>query len=130
MEEALRSLLASVSGVTSLVSTRIYWGQAPQSVDSAFIAMNVISAPRDYKMSGSTGLRSTRVQLDCWADKYSTAKTIARAVEAAVSGYSGTVSSTVLQGIFIDNERDDETPDTGDTKTRFRTSLDLIVWHD
>ena len=130
MEEALRALIVADSGVTDLVSTRVYWRQAPQSVTGDFINLHVISAPRDYRMTGSSGLRQTRVQTDCWGSKYSTAKGIARALDAAVSGYSGTVSGKVFQGIFIDGERDDDTTDTGDTQTRFRVSLDLIIWHD
>lgn len=130
MEEALRTLLVSSSAVTDLVSTRVYWGLAPQSVTGPYIALHVVSAPRDYHMAGSSGLRASRVQIDCWSNAYSTSKIIARAVESVVSGYRGTVGGKVLQGGFIDAERDDDTSDTGDTETRYRCSLDLNLWHD
>ena len=130
MEEALRARIAGQSGVTALVGTRIYWGLAPQSVAGDFVAMHVISGPRDYTMQAASGLRQTRVQVDCWAGTYGAAKAIARAIESAVSGFKGTVSGKTFQGIFIDAERDDDTSDTGDGVTRYRTSLDLLIWHD
>jgi hypothetical protein len=130
MEEALRSLLVGSGGVTDLVSTRVYWRQAPQSVTGNFINMHRVSGGRDYNMSGASGLTESRVQVDCWAAKYSDAKLIARAVEAVASGYTGTIGGKRLQGVFIDAERDDDTSDAGDVATRFRTSLDLLIWHD
>lgn len=130
MEEALRSLLVGASGITDLVSTRVYWRQAPQSVSGDFINLHRVGGVRDYKMSGASGLIDSRVQADCWAGKYSEAKLIARAVEAVASGYTGTIGGKRLQGIFIDAERDDDATDSGDTETRFRVSLDLLIWHD
>lgn len=130
MEEALRSLIVSASGVTNLVSTRVYWRQAPQSVSANFINLHRVGGGRDYKMGGASGLVESRVQVDCWGGKYSEAKLIARAVEAAVSGYSGTIGGKQVQGIFIDAERDDDQSDSGDVATRYRTSLDLLIWHD
>lgn len=130
MEEALRSILAADAGVTALVSSRLYWGLAPQSVTGDFVAMYVVSGNRDYHMSAASGLRETRVQFDCWASSYGAAKTIARAVESALSGFSGSQSGKALRGVFVNSERDDNESDTADTASRYRTSLDLIIWHD
>lgn len=130
MEEALRSLIVSDAGVGALVSTRVYWRQAPQSVDADFINLTRVSGQRDYHMASPSGLENSRVQADCWASSYSAAKAIARAVANAVSGYKGTVGGKRLQGVFIDSERDDDFETTGGRETRFRTSLDLILWHD
>ena len=130
MEEALRSLIVANSGVTALVSSRVYWGNVPQQVATgSWVRMNVISGVRDYHMEAPSGLVQSRVQVDCVASKYSDAKLIARAIETAISGYRGTQSGIKFGGAFIDGERDtDETP-TGDTVTRFMTSLDFIIWH-
>lgn len=130
MEEALRAILASDAGVAALVSSRVYWGLAPQSVTGDFLALYVVSGNRDYHMGGASGLRETRVQVDCWASSYGAAKTIARAVESAISGFSGSQSGKAFRGAFINSERDDNESDTADTASRYRTSLDLIIWHD
>lgn len=129
MEEALRSLIAANPGVSAKVASRIYWGLAPQKVTGDYIRMSVISGPRDYHMQGDSGLVAKRVQCDCWASTALAAKQIARALVAAVTGYSGAQSSVTFQSIFIDSERDDYESKTGDVATRFRTIIDLIVWH-
>lgn len=129
MEEALRSLIVGNAGVAALVGNRVYWGQAPQSVNADFINLYVVSGLREYTMAGVDGLRATRVQVDCWSSKYSTAKQLSRAVATAISGYKGTPTGATFQGVFIDTERDFNGPDVGETVTRFRTSFDLEIWH-
>jgi hypothetical protein len=87
-----------------------------------------ITGVRDMRMDGPTGLVASRVQIDCLGTSYGSAKAVARAVEARLSGYSGTASGIVFQGCFLIGERDDfedaETPDK-----LFRTSLDFNIWH-
>jgi hypothetical protein len=129
MEEQLRSLIAADEGVAELVSMAVHWRLAPQSASVPFVNLSVISGERDYHMTGPSGLVNSRVQVDCWSDKYSTAKALARAVETAVSGFSGAMGSITFNSIMIDAERDDDFPATGDTGTRFRVSLDLNIWH-
>lgn len=129
MEEALRSLLVAASAVTELVSTRIYWQQAPQSVTGNFINLSRISGVRGYTMQGDDQFTESRVQVDCWAGKYSEAKLISRAVVNTVSGFLGTQSGVRIGGIFVDSERDDSTQNAGGSNERYRCSLDLIIWH-
>lgn len=129
MEEQLRALIAGDTGVVDLVGKAVHWRLAPQSAAVPFVNLSVISGERDYHMLGASGLVNSRVQVDCWADRYSTAKAIARAVESAVSGFVGAMGAITFDGIMIDAERDDDFPATGDTGTRFRVSLDLNIWH-
>jgi hypothetical protein len=129
MEAALRALIVAASDVTTLVSTRVYWGDVPQSAAKPWVRMNVISGIRDYHMEAPSGLVNSRVQVDCVAISYGAAKGIARAIETAISGYRGTQGSIKFGGVFIESERDDTESDTGDTVTLYRTSLDLIIWH-
>ncbi|MBK8772800.1 MAG: hypothetical protein IPM06_20550 [Rhizobiales bacterium] len=87
-----------------------------------------ISGVRDYKLSGATGLVESRVQVDCYGSTYASAKAVARAVEAVLSGYSGTQGATTFDGIFLIAERDliddDESP-----ADLHGVSLDFMVWH-
>jgi hypothetical protein len=130
MEEALRSLIVANSGVTALVSTRVYWGLVPQAVQTqSWVRMNRITGNRDNHMQGPSGLVSSAVQVDCVSNTYSGAKLTARAIVAVVNGYRGTSGSMAIQGIFIRDERDGNEAATGDTATRFMTSLDLEIWH-
>lgn len=128
MEEALRTFLLASAGLTALVGTRIHWVRSPQGSASPRIVLYVISGLRDMRMDGPTGLIASRVQVDCIGASYGSAKAVARAVEARLSGYTGTASGIVFQGCFLIGERDDfEDADTPDKL--FRTSLDFNIWH-
>ena len=111
----------------SLVSNRIHWVRSPQGSVSPRIVLYRIAGLRDMRMDGPTGLVSSRVQADCFGTSYGSAKAVARALEARLSGYSGTTGGVEFQGAFLIGERDDffdtETPDK-----LFRTSLDFNIW--
>ena len=129
MEEALRTLLAADAGVAGAVGTLVFWVEAPQSVNADFINLHLVSGVPDIAMQGPTGLVESRVQVDCWAATYSAAKTIGRAVKAAVNGYRGDIGSISIRLIRIAGERDDTSPPTGDGHTRYRNSIDLLIAH-
>lgn len=127
MEEALAKYLLADGGLRTLVGNRIYWALAPQGVASPRIVLFRISGLRDMALDGPTGFVSSRVQCDCIGTTYSSAKAMARALEARLSGYSGTMGGLRFEGAFLVGERDDvfdgETPDK-----LFRTSLDFNIW--
>ena len=128
MEEALRNYLLAGAGLVSLVAARIHWVRSPQGSASPRIVLYRISGVRDMVMNGPSGLVSSRVQVDCIGASYSSAKTVARAVEGRLSGFSGTPGGVDFQGCFLIGERDDfEDTDTPDKL--FRTSLDFNIWH-
>ncbi len=119
MEELLTSMLAGVAG------GKRYWVRAPQKDKPPFVVMNLVSRPRDYNFQRASGYVVSRFQIDCYADTYTAAKGLARLVRAAVSGRR----FGIVQGIFIDSERDLPAADAGEVKHLFRTSLDIIVHH-
>jgi len=129
MEEALIALLASVAG------GRRYWVNAPAKLPDGsllpkpYVVLNRITGFRDYAMKGATGFVESRVQCDVYGDTYTSAKTTARALVAALSGYRGTVGQTDIQGIMIDTERDLFTADAGDVQRLFRISIDIMIYH-
>lgn len=129
MEEALLSYLLAASAVTSLVGTRINWVRSPQGVVSPRVVLTRVSGVRDMTLNnGPTGYVSSRVQVDCIGISYGSAKSVARAIETRLSGYSGTTGGIRFEGCFLIGERDDyfdtETPDK-----LFRTALDFNIWH-
>lgn len=128
MEENLISLLLSDSGLSALVSSRIHPGSLPQGATLPAIVMNRISGAPQYSDEGETGLNEARVQLDCWADTYSQAKLVARAVIARLSAFSGTVGTTEFANIMLDDERDLREGGGNAAEYPFRTSLDFSVW--
>lgn len=117
MEEALTALLASVAG------GRRYWVRAPQTAPRPFLVLNRISGGPGYTMDGPTGYANRRVQIDCYADTYTAALTCTRAVRDLLSGYSG----GIIQGIFLESERDLPAADAGEVTSLFRISIDITV---
>lgn len=129
MEEALLSYLLAASGITSLVGTRINWVRSPQGAVSPRVVLTRISGLRDMTLNnGATGYVTSRIQVDCIGTSYGSAKTVARAIEARLSGYSGTTGGIRFLGCFLIGERDDffdtDTPDKV-----FRTAIDFNIWH-
>lgn len=129
MEEALLSYLKAASAIASLVGTRINLVRSPQGTVCPRVVLTRVSGLRDMTLNnGPSGYVSSRVQVDCYGTSYGSAKTVARAIEARLSGYSGTTGGVRFEGCFLIGERDDffdtETPDK-----LFRTALDFNIWH-
>ena len=127
MEEALIAKLLATSGVTALVSTRVYAGARPQALDLPAVVLNLISANPSYSDDGEDGIQEDRIQLDCWAETYSAAKSLSRAVIDALSAFGGTVSGVNFQYIELDLAHDTQEGGSNATDYPFRTSLDFIV---
>lgn len=126
MESSLIAKLLATAGVTALVSTRINWSRRPQGSALPAIVLQRVSGTPDVHHAGASGLVVSRVQVDCWAPSYGSAKAVARAVETAITAQTFTQGATRFDVILIDSERDDS---TDETTPLFRTSLDLMVHH-
>lgn len=100
MNEDLLALLAADAGVLALVGDRISWGLVPQGSTDPAIAMHEISSLPTYTMEGQVDLVPVRVQIDARGLTFHSAMTVARAVRAKLSGFSGTEGGTEFLGIF------------------------------
>lgn len=119
MEEAITALLAPVAG------GRRHWVRAPQTTPRPYVVMQRIDGLVGYTMKGEAGHTSSRIQLDCYADSYGSAKATARSIKDILSGYR----SGFIQGVFLDSERDLPVSDAGEVNNLFRTTLDIVVHH-
>lgn len=127
MEAALIAKLLASTGITALTSTRINWLRRPQGETIPAIVLHRIDGQPDYHHAGPSGLVESRIQIDCWAGSYKSAKAVARAVDAAFSGQTFIQGAIRFDVILIVDERDDTFDEPG--QTYFRTSLDLFVHH-
>lgn len=96
--------LSGASGIAALVSTRIYPLVLPQSVTYPAISYQRIS---NSPQQGSTALRSTRYQINCWALTYAAAQGLATAVKAALEEYTATATAPRIKMALVVNELDD-----------------------
>jgi hypothetical protein len=102
MEEALLALLTAHEPLADLVGDRIAWDVKPQGDADPSVTLHLISDPPDYHMQGPSGYVQSRVQIDVRAPHRTQAKAAADAIEALLSGYSGTVGGVRFQGVFKD----------------------------
>lgn len=127
MEELLRARLLANSALVALVAQRVVWLERPQGATLPSITLQIVSAPRDYTLSGPQGFLRYLVQIDVWASSYKSMKQAARATVAALH----TLKAPPLQ-CFVENE--DESfeaqggPDSTGSTNFYRTRLDVRAW--
>lgn len=109
--DAIYNILSNDSGVTNLVSTRIYPNQIAQGVEFPVIRYNVISDDPSDNKDGVSKLDQIRIQVDCFGATSKSANDVADAVRSALDRTSGTFNSVIVQSIqFLDyNTNFDET---------------------
>lgn len=127
MNEDLTALLLGDTTISGLVGAgqRLYWSAVGQGQGGPAAVLHTISSVPDVAMSGPTGLVRSRIQIDCRAMTGADALALARAIEARLSGYRGTVGGTKFGGIFKDGER---TEFEKDVEAFHIVSADYLVW--
>lgn len=106
----LYSALAGAAGVSTLVSNRIYPVLLPQSPTYPAISVQRIS---NSPQQGSTSVRETRYQVNCWAATYAAAQSAAAAVKATLEEYTATATTPRIKMSLVVNEMDDYDSETG-----------------
>jgi hypothetical protein len=102
--EIIYGILSATTGVTTLVSTRIYPDMAPQNATFPYIVFQKLSTtPTDTK-EGVSPLDKMLVQIDCYSNNYDTAHTIAAAIRVALDRYTGTINGHKVDKIIFSND--------------------------
>lgn len=135
MEETFIDMLQATASITTLVGSgddaRIYPLLLPQAPVFPAITYQVISGPRDYTQDGADRVVTWRVQANCYGNDYAEAKALRDAFDKDISGlYNRAFGSppVVVQGCFIDNERDfyEEALAVLPNGIPYRKTLDLL----
>lgn len=122
--EAFYAKLAATTGLTSLVSTRIYPIRLPQNPVFPCVTFQVISEPRIHSLDGASAPNAI-IQVDCWARQHKEAHQVAEAVMAAFDSFAGTMGSVTVSACLLQNRQEIYEPDVDD----YRVSLDFSVWY-
>lgn len=124
----LRAHLVADAGVTAEVGTRVYPEMMPQNPTLPALTYQQVSQQNvDETLQGSSQLGVARFQISCYAEKYIDADSAARAVDAAMQDFAGTMGSVTVYGVERDNIIDLGEQD-GDNITR-RVLLDYSIFH-
>jgi hypothetical protein len=103
MEALLYTRLSTFTGLTALVSTRIYPLVCPQGVVyPAVVFQRISTEPRESCMVEDAGIVRARVQVTAWGETYAAVMAIIDQVRQALQRWS----TTGIQGTYIIGEYD------------------------
>ena len=130
IEADLYTLLTASTSVTAAVGTKLRPGAAKQADTLPYVVYDRVSTDYPHHLKGGCTRENTRVAFDCFANTFSSAQTIADALEDRLHGKTGTVGSTVFDSIFVENRFTDYIPaaDGSDTGTHV-ASITINAWH-
>ena len=129
--EALYSKLSGTTDLTALVSTRIYPRVAPQNAAFPYVIFFQVSNPGMHAMGNDPNIQAPRWQVSSWADSYSSVRSVAKQVKAALKDYTGTMggsSGIEVQRIFYENEVDMVDIDPETNEPIYHIAQDYIIW--
>lgn len=122
LQTALRSRI-----VAALSHSRVYWTLVPQGAEWPYVRMQTISDPRPEHLGGYDRSRTTRVQVDVFAEKYSEARAASEIIIAAVA------RPATVDGIKFGRTKAEGPRDLGEDVEGVgyvhRASLDLLAEH-
>lgn len=126
----LATFLAANSGVSALVgagsAARVYVSRAPQRPTYPLIVITVVSDVGDKHLTGPSGVRDARFQVDAQAASFGSAKAVGDAVLDALDAHSGAMGSATTQYVSVENQRADY-EDGADLQ---RVMSDVRVWYE
>ena len=130
VETLLRSAILANTTASGLVGTRVYPQTAPTSATLPFVTYTKISGGPLNAIEAPTTTYEARFQVDVYASTYGGTKTLAAAVEDALSGYSDATSTPCITSVHLDNEQDSIEPlEGGAEEGTHRIVQDYIVWY-
>ena len=127
LEAGLFSRLSNFAGLSSLVSSRIYRGMAPQKPTLPFVVMQRIDGPRMQSLGGPIGIAQPRMQFDAYATTLDGAYAVATQIRYALDGYRATVATVVVHGSTMQTESD--SIEEGIEPGLRRVSMDFLITH-
>jgi hypothetical protein len=99
-----KGLVAKLSGQTT-AETRIY-PRLPEKVTYPAIRYKRGYVIRNHSLDANVGVTEAGLQVDCIANTYSQAKTLADEVRAILHGYDGAWSTLTARHVTLDTEND------------------------
>ena len=105
MQTKLAGLLLADATLAGLIGNRVQWDTLPQGTPQPSIVMYVISSISHYTMAGADDYEMTHVQFDCRGATAASARAVAEALEARISGFKGEFGGYRFLGIFMQGQR-------------------------
>ena len=102
--DAVYSRLSTATGVSALVSTRVYPTRAPQRPTHPLVIFQVISGDRESAFDSDTGMVAKRVRTISRADTLIEARDLSIQVRSQLKRWRGTEAAVTIEASFMQNE--------------------------
>lgn len=107
LRDAIYSRLSNYSALTSLVSTRIYAKEITQDTAKPCVYFEVNGVERISAIDADSGTCDAQIRVISIGATLASAVAVSTQVRAALQRYNGTVSSTDIIDIMLDDEFDE-----------------------
>ena len=114
---------ALVVEATGLSANRVNWGQDPTELRGPYVTLHLIGETGGHHMQGPDRLFRSRVQVDCRAGDFATARGLADKITAAIDGRR----DSTFCGIFFDGLRMTREGGADMGEAVYRASLDFLA---
>lgn len=106
IEPAFRTLIVNAPAVAAIAQDRVYLGAAAQNERRARVVLTLVTATHPHTFEEHGGYVQGRMQADCLAPDYKTAKQLTEAVKNALDNYTGTTAGIAIDYIEVEDESD------------------------
>lgn len=130
VEKAIRDILISNTGVSSIVSKRVYSEFVPQETTMPFIVFRREGTRRNRAFDGPDGLVEADFEVNLITQSASLMQSLSDEVRLAMDSYTGVSMGITVHRMMLDDESEDiEVETTGGDKRVRRRALDFRIWY-
>ena len=129
-ERRIYSRLVATTAVTDLVGTNIKPITQLQGASLPLITWQRITTETINHSTGATTTENARIQINSYAETYDDAKTLGRAVKAALSGWGSSTANPQISMTHIESDADlPDGPEPGEDSFVNGVTQDYLLWY-
>lgn len=125
VEAGLYDYLINDATVSGVVSTRVYPVIIPQNPTYPCISYSTSGAIRHSTLVGQDNFVGAQIDIDCWAETYSSAKDLQNKVRASVQNYQGLMGTINVDSVFVYDPVDIYEDDV----FAYRCTIPVTIYH-
>jgi hypothetical protein len=130
IRQAVAAWLRTLTGLTQLVGTRIYWSDPSQIAKYPCIAVKVNTRDYGYNLSGHDGTSLATVQITALALTESSAISVIEIVRNNFQGFRGLQSGVPILWCYLGDEADGTTePPDGSDQWIYQAAVEYRIKH-
>jgi hypothetical protein len=128
----LRTYLLAQSSITTLIGQRLYLSRIPLPGTYPCVSYRRVSGGHFHDLQGSRGYCEAAIEIEVWSDDSEEVESVGDAIRQKLQGFVGTMGSTTVKRVTLDDEQDSFLPpiegsDTGVHRTTFRYTIGFGV---